>query len=458
MTPIAFDVLPDDVLLVIFDFYVRLPRRMLRKWEWPSWQSLVHVCRRWRCLVFGSPRRLALRLVCTSKTPARESLDIWPVLPLVIEGSIKLSFDLDNIIAALEQSDRVRRVSLSRVSGWYLEQVLARMQVPFPELTDLRLSSQSSHGGTPPVIPNSFLSGSSPRLQNFKLWGIPFPGLPNLLLTATHLVHLRLAGIPRSGFISPEAMVGLLSLLSNLDTLELEFESHQSFRDWENRSLPPPKRSILPALDKFRFKGITEYLDDLVAFIDAPQLNYFYVDFFFQTDFHTPQLTQFINRTPKLGKCDALVQFDDNFTYLKLPARSGTLELSIICREAYQRLSSIEPVCNSSLHPLFKVENLYIVNRCQPQYWIYITESTQWWQLFLPFTKVKNLYLSEAFVSTIVAALQELIGSRITEVLPSLQNIFVKGLKPSGTLQEKIGQFVAARQFSGHPIAISVWC
>jgi len=56
----------------------------------------------------------------------------------------------------------------------------------------------------------------------------------------------------------------------------------------------------------------------------------------------------------------------------------------------------------------------------------------------------------------IAAALQELVGARIAEVLPSLQNIFVEGLGPLRCFQENIGQFVTARQRSGHPVAISV--
>ena len=54
-------------------------------------------------------------------------------------------------------------------------------------------------------------------------------------------------------------------------------------------------------------------------------------------------------------------------------------------------------------------------------------ESTVWLQLLVPFTAVKNIYLSKEFVVGIVAALQELVGGRITEVLRSLQNIFVEG-------------------------------
>jgi hypothetical protein len=84
-------------------------------------------------------------------------------------------------------------------------------------------------------------------------------------------------------------------------------------------------------------------------------------------------------------------------------------------------------------------------------------ENTPWLQLLLLFTTVKNLYLSKEFEIGIAAALQELVGDRITEVLPCLENIFVKGLEPSGPFQEKIGWFVTTRQLSDHPIAISVW-
>ena len=70
---------------------------------------------------------------------------------------------------------------------------------------------------------------------------------------------------------------------------------------------------------------------------------------------------------------------------------------------------------------------------------------------------VKNLYLSVEFVPRIAATLKELVTSRVTEILPSLQNIFVAGLDPSGPLQGDIERYVAARQLSDNPIAISHW-
>jgi hypothetical protein len=198
---VSIDVLPDDVLLQIFDFCMardedRSPpktplfRFVDMKKNIEAWQALVHVCRRWRSVVFGSPLRLNLALVCTAKTHARETLDIWPPLPLVLwtHGFYRIKSDecVDNIIAVLECSDRVCQIDLLDIPISYLEPIMAAraIQEPFPELTHLEVRSSE---GT--VIPDSFLGGSAPRLRYISLNGIPFPGLPNLLLSSTHLVH-----------------------------------------------------------------------------------------------------------------------------------------------------------------------------------------------------------------------------------------------------------------------------
>jgi hypothetical protein len=327
------------------------------------------------------------------------------------------------------------------------------MQVPFPELTGLQLWSDTE---TMPVIPDSFLDGSAPRLRRFDLRGIPFPGLPKLLLSASHLVDLWLSQLPHSGYISPEAIVALISVLSSLEWLTLRFRSPRSRPDRETRRPPPSKRSVIPALHYFHFKGVIKYLEDLVTGIDAPQLEHMQIAFFNQIDFDTPRLAQFFNRTPKLGKRDAIVHFFDDFAIVGLSPGNFWIEIS--CRVPDWQLSAIEQVCNSFFLPLSTVASLYIDHQYKQLVWKNdAIENTLWLQLFLPFTAVKNLYLYEIFAPGIAAALQELVGGRITEVLPSLENIFVKELEPSGLFQKNIGQFVAARQLSDHPIAISVW-
>ena len=129
----SIGILPDDILLEVFEFFIdegviHLTPTLEAKW----WQSLVHVCRRWRSVIFRSPRRLKLRLRCTHKTPGRDALDIWPPFPLVIDDIASPTEDMDNVLAALERRDRVDRIRLSEVNDSSFETVFAAMQEPFP--------------------------------------------------------------------------------------------------------------------------------------------------------------------------------------------------------------------------------------------------------------------------------------------------------------------------------------
>ena len=436
------------------------------KGEIEAWQTLIHVCRRWRSVVFGSPRRLNLRLVCTTGTPARDTLDVWPSLPLLIrdrtedvDDSDHPTKDVDDIIAVLERSDRVVKINLFDLDDLELETVLAAMQMPFPELTHLMFRSND---GTVSILPNSFLGGSAPRLQFLELQRIPFLGLLNLLLSATHLVSLHLWDIPHSGYISPEAMVTALSTLTSLDFLSLEFESPRSHPVWSSRPPPPMTRSVLPALTQFWFKGVSEYLDDFVARIDAPQLETLEITFFNQIVFDTPQFIQFISRSPTLEAFEkAHVRFIDGTSRVRLSSQTpgyGVLGVQIQCMELDWQVSSMEQVCTSCLPPLSTLEDLYICERPNSQpVWQDNIENALWLELLQPFTGVKNLYLSGNFASRIMPALQELVGGRSMEVLPTLQNIYLEELRPSGAVQACIQQFVAARQVANCPIAVSHW-
>jgi hypothetical protein len=86
-------------------------------------------------------------------------------------------------------------------------------------------------------------------------------------------------------------------------------------------------------------------------------------------------------------------------------------------------------------------------------------EKMQWLAMFHPFSAVKNLYVSMGSVRQIAPALQELVGGRMTEAFPTLQNIFLEGFHRQlpGGIPVGIEKFVAARQLSGHPITVSHW-
>ena len=467
------DVLPDDVLLDIFDFCANEDISFTKE-EIEAWQTLVHVCRRWRAVVFGSTHRLNLRLCFTPKTPARDTLDVWPALPLLIRCSGDYPTEsVDNIIAVLECSDRVSQIEMTIPSSYFEKVLPAMMQEPFPELTTLKLelSSHASDRTLTTVLPDSFLGGSAPRLRSLVLDYIPFPGLPKILLSATDLVDL-LCTIPHSGYISPESMATGLSVLTRLEFLSLTFQSPRSRPDRASRRPPPRSRSTLFSLTEFLFTGVSEYLDDLVARINAPQLFNLMISFFNQIIFDTPHFIQFISRTPSLNtpvKAHITIGDWNGNTRVALSSETmfefGELTVLIRCRELDWQLSALEQFCTSSLPPLSTLETLsieaYGAPFSQPDAgWQDNVEKTQWLELLRPFVVVKDLYITEPIVPCIVSALQELVGGRAMEVLPTLQNIFLQGLgslEPPGPVQEGIGQFIAARQVTNHPIAVSGW-
>ncbi|KAH8994139.1 hypothetical protein EDB86DRAFT_2927076 [Lactarius hatsudake] len=75
----SIGVLSDDVLLVVFGFC-----RMSSSWHW-HWPRLVHVCQRWRLIVFASPRSLDLWLYCTPRTLVKNTC-CWPAFPIAIRS------------------------------------------------------------------------------------------------------------------------------------------------------------------------------------------------------------------------------------------------------------------------------------------------------------------------------------------------------------------------------------
>jgi hypothetical protein len=372
---------------------------------------------------------------------------------------------ITDVVAAFEHNDRICQVLLSDISSSLLERVLALMQQPFPALISLLLSSDDNEA---PALSDSFLGGSAPSLQYLQLNCIPFPGLPKLLISATGLVTLHLRRIPHSGYFSPEGMIVVLSASTRLEEFELTFQSPRSRPDRERLRPLPSTRSVVHTLTRFKFHGVSEYLEDLVARIDAPLLDLLDITFFHQVIFHTPQLAQFIGRTTQLKTGDeARVTFYSWTAVVTLSSPQmcrRILELKCSCSKSDWRLSSVAQICSSSLSLISSLERLYVYEREDVQscwqnvgeYDIDI-ENVQWVELFRPFATVKALYLSREFTPRIAPALQELVGGRATEVLPSLKSLFLEQLHPSKAVQEAIETFVAARQLSGHPIAIYYW-
>src|SRR5216684_4765906 len=305
-------------------------------------------------------------------------------------------------------------------------------------------------------LPDSFLSGSVPRLRVLKLTGLSFPGLPDLLLSATHLVHLSLSGIPHSWYISPETVANWLSALTCLESLRLCFGLPPPLSDFnqESRHSPPLAHAVLPFLTSFTFQGAYRYLEDLVTFIDVPQLDKFRIYFSDRIDFDTSELLQFISRTPRLTALDeARMLFRDDIgvrvTLSSQTSQSTAIIIDLQDNWSDWTLSSLTHFCTSSLPLISTVENLYIYEDFDWQDVSMMQEDievTDWMEVLRPFTAVKNLYLSGESVQTIADMLGLLWDEIGAEVLPVLQKIFVDKVKASSDVVENIRRFVDARR------------
>jgi hypothetical protein len=376
-------------------------------------------------------------------------LDIWPALPINIEGIWDESWEtgLDNIVAALEHPDRVRFITLLRVPCPPMELLTAAMQVQFPELTELWFWGWDLEG---PVVPDSFLGGSAPRLQTLWLTNAPFPALPNLLLSASDLVDFRLDIVPHSGYIPPSSMVACLSSLNKLKSLSLEFQSRLSCPD--QPSPPPQSRVVLPALIRLDFEGMSKYLEELVAHIDTPMLNQLDVTFFPDPILDVRHLKEFISRTKGLKPSKAAELRASPFSiHLDLQEpRSSSMGIKFDGTD--WQFSSLALLCGQVSDLFSLVEQLDLPPESPPGNSVMV--STQFLEIFRLVTATRSLYVPESLGPVIASVLRELIGERATEVLPNLRDICLERSAESGSIQEAIQPFVDARRLFDRPVAV----
>lgn len=444
----AINMLPDDALFEIFDFYRNSVSGLDGFKAW-NWHGLVQVCQRWRRIIFASPRGLHLQLRCTHGTIVRKKLGYWPVFPLEINYNCCRNFapnDEDGLFAALQYPNRVRGITLIVQTGSLLAKMTRKMRESFPALTCLRLSSPLNVEDLP-VLPDRLLGGSAPRLQELRLQAVPFPNLPTLLVSARDLVSLQVIDIPPTGHISPEAMVMGLAALSRLRSLSITFR-RPTLRP-ERKYVP---RTALPALTSFLFRGVSDYLEDLVARIDCPRLDRIEIEYWYQrVGFQVSELFKFISRSedPKLTFFEKVQASFANTALLVYHENTSDIAIRISLIGSEWEFSHISHMFSEFSGKLSDVRHLSIglSGRYDPDE----IGRAEWVQLLRPFTAVQMLCVHGFRVEHVALALEDVAREAVAEVLPALDLLCLdseEGLVPS------LVKFDVARWLSGHPVTI----
>jgi hypothetical protein len=229
---------------------------------------------------------------------------------------------------------------------------------------------------------------------------IGFHSIPGITKT-TFLCHSPYRSstfhISHSGYISPEAMVSCFSALTMLETLLLDFESPESFPVREHRPPPPPTRTLLPALTRLNFYGISEYLEDLVVRIDTPLLDD--LKYPFSTNSSptlVPNLPSSSIAHQSSRHITKLMWSFTDWAFISHFTREFEKGLGISYEVVDWQVSSLAQVCTSSLSQAFSatVERLYIYDDYACWQGDIRVEKNHWLELLRPFTSVKSLYLS----------------------------------------------------------------
>jgi hypothetical protein len=162
------DILLDDVLLLIFhlDRVTYLDGledvdQLHLNWRW---DRLVHVCRRWRSVVFASPNFLDLKLVCGPRTRV-ELIPIWPPFPIIIrKGFGRPPHHKYDPSAAIVHPNRICQIDLVHISSSQLQLLASAMQEQSPALIHLKLGL-SPLMGHPIPLRDGFLGGFASHLH-----------------------------------------------------------------------------------------------------------------------------------------------------------------------------------------------------------------------------------------------------------------------------------------------------
>jgi hypothetical protein len=424
------------------------------------WHKLVQVCRRWRYLMFGSAFHLDVSLHCTYGAPIADMLEHSPPLPLVIDY---IDYDRDlseedekGIMLALQHRDRVRRIRLLLRHQDPQKFVLA-MGAKFPmlEFLDLDPIDNANIGFT---LPETF---RAPHLRRLVLTYFAFPMVFTPLAPAKGLITLLLNKIPASAYFSPNILLQWVSLMPQLQTLGISFQSLPN-PDVERQDLDMPMMThvTLPNLRWFTFSGTSAYLEALLPLVTTPLLEKLDVHFFHQLTISLANLKQFISSASNFRFTSADLFFHETGVELEGNPRERTimsgLSVLVDCHEsdhgrqvylAAQMCGALGPVSSTVVH-------LDLCHEGSEPFTPLFHQAThiQWREVLKSFNSVKTLRLSNTLLWHLSLSLQIYDGESPMEVLPELKKLECDASEDD--IPDAFDAFLEARENAGFPVTL----
>jgi hypothetical protein len=461
----SIHVLDDDSLFNIFNLCRPIVLEEVEyggiRWgDWVPerwWHKFVQVCQRWRYLILGSASHLGLCLVCTDGMPVADMLAHSPSFPLIIDYNHPRHDltveDEEGIMLALQHRDRVRRIRL-KMPVPSLQKLLTAIDHQFPMLEFVSIQAPTKHDSHL-TLPLSF---EAPQLRCLILDHFNSPIESPFLTTAVGLVFLFLRWIHPSTYPHPDHLLQPLSLLPQLEKLEITFGSPVPSGDIERQllTLPIMTQATLPNLRLFVFRGACSYLEALLPQMATPLLTMLNVQLFHQPNFSVPGLLRFMTTTGKIRFSIATFLFYYEAVAVFIdPVVKGkfiSLCLEVICGHLDWQVSSMAQIFNA-LSPLFSVVvdlNLDYREHSSSSERPNGFDRIPWRELLGAFSNVKTLRVHSGLVGELSRSLK-LDGEPPLELLPELKELVC----PMGSVDDKIfTSFIHDREVAGQPVAL----
>jgi hypothetical protein len=375
-----------------------------------------------------------------------------PPLPLIIYYDDDLTAeDEEGIILALQHRERVRHIRLVMPVS-RLQKLITAIDGEFPALEFLRLGPRDEHDSRL-ILPSTF---EAPQLRYLWLNYFPSPIESRLLTSAVGLVQLLLRWIHPSTYPHPNNLLQPLSLLPQLERLEIRFTLVLN-PDFESQLLKTPivTYAIFPHLHCLGFSGSSVYLEALLPYMTTPLLETLSIHFFDQLTFSVPCLLQFLMTTENFKFRSVTFYFNYWAIFVWVYSSEGTslgsydFEVEVRGGPRDQRVSSAAQICNI-LSPLFSavVELTLDYRGTSSSHQHNQADRTRWRELLGSFRNVKTIRVHDGLVSQLSHSLRS-DGEPPLELLPELKELVCS----VGSVQDKAFiPFIHEREVAGRPV------
>ncbi|KAH9955693.1 hypothetical protein BC827DRAFT_1386300 [Russula dissimulans] len=440
-------------------------RRILQGGNWDRerwWYKLVRVCKRWRCLIFGSASYLGLSLLCTYGTPIADMLAHSPPLPLTIDyvdEDRNITAEDERVISlALQHHGRVRRIRfLMRTSN--LRKLLLALNEEFPNLEHLYIRPLNTNDEDL-TLPESF---QAPNIRHLVLVNFALPLGSPLLVTTAGLVTLSLQGIPSSIYFRPDELLRWLSFMPQIETLGVGFYSAFSNRDVESQLLHMPITThvTLSRLRWFGFEGVSAYLQTLLHWMTTPLLKKTEAYFSDHVMSSVPSFALFISENNNLrSNCVKLGFYNKAVIICAYPHDKARIYTWRACFRRRDPDGSDWPVGSRAarLHDALRPALFSIVNLILEYDYSRLAargdqvDRTHWREILGSFGNVNTLHVPNGLIGEVSRSLKPENGESPMDVLPQLKKLSYSGSRGAG---DKLKPFIKARRKAGRPITLT---